>query len=80
MPQRDAGALMRHIIKQRQLLDAARALSDATRMTQTRIYVGLNDAERTAVKKIASELCDRFGQESVLVTEEPIRGYFLKGG
>ena len=37
------------------------------------------DVEQERVKEISEELCSLFHQESVLVTEDRVRGYFVKG-
>ncbi len=46
-------------------------------MTETRIYIGLNDAGKDTVQGIAKDICTLFHQESVLVTENEIDGYFI---
>ena len=44
---------------------------------ETSLVLILIDAERSTVRKIAQELRARFRQESVLVTEDRISGFFL---
>ena len=46
---------------------------------ETSLVLILIDAERGIVQKIAQELRTRFHQESVLVTEDRISGFFLGG-
>jgi len=50
-------------------------------MTETRIYVGLNDSKtmehKTTVNEIAKDLCAFFHQGSVLITENAVRAYFV---
>ena len=46
---------------------------------ETSLVLILIDAERDTVQKIAQELRTRFRQESVLVTEDRISGFFLGG-
>ena len=44
---------------------------------ETSLVLILIDAERDTVQKIAQELRTRFHQESVLVTEDRIRGFYI---
>ena len=46
---------------------------------ETSLVLVLIDANPEAVQNIAEELCERFHQESVLVTEDKIEGRFLYG-
>ena len=45
---------------------------------ETSLVLILIDAERDTVQKIAQELRTRFHQESVLITEDHIKAYFVK--
>ena len=45
---------------------------------ETSLVLGLIDTKREIVHDIAKDLCTFFHQESVLVTEDLIRGYFVK--
>ena len=40
----------------------------------------LLDTEQSITHSIAKDLCKRFHQESVLITEDPIRGCFVNAG
>ncbi len=46
---------------------------------ETSLVLILIDAERSTVQEIAKDLCAFFHQESVLVTEDRIIGYFIGG-
>ena len=47
---------------------------------ETSLVLVLVDAEQSTVCFIAKELCKRFHQESVLITEDSIRGCFVSAG
>ena len=60
------------------------AKSDIVQMTETRIYIGLNDGETgeqlyetEKYLEQMKEICVLFHQESVLVTENQLGGYFI---
>lgn len=58
--------------------DSAQHADDGNiQMTETRLFVGLNDAEKDTIQRIAEDLCCFFRQESVLITEDVIKGRFL---
>ena len=44
---------------------------------ETSLVLILIDADKSVVKEIANDLCTFFNQESVLVTENKIAGYFI---
>ena len=44
---------------------------------ETSLVLVLIDTDRDTVQKIAKELCDSFHQESVLITEDYVEGYFV---
>ncbi|MBR0413709.1 MAG: hypothetical protein IJI67_01395 [Clostridia bacterium] len=46
---------------------------------ETSFVLVLIDAQKKVVKEIAKDLCVFFHQESVLVTEEKINGFFING-
>ena len=49
------------------------------RFTQeTSLVISLIDADRQIVDEIAKDLCVFFHQESVLITENEVRSYFVK--
>ena len=52
---------------------------DGEYVEEASLVVTLIDAERETVRKIAEELRTLFHQESVLVTEDEVRGYFYMG-
>ena len=45
---------------------------------ETSLVISLIDAEKDLVGEIARDLCTFFHQESVLVTEDQVRAYFVK--
>ena len=47
---------------------------------ETSLVLVLLDTEQSITHSIAKDLCKRFHQESVLITEDPIRGYFVNAG
>ena len=47
---------------------------------ETSLVLVLVDAEQSTTRLIAKELCKRFHQESVLITEDPIHGCFVSAG
>lgn len=44
---------------------------------ETSLVLTLIDAEQAVVNDIAKDLCAFFHQESVLITENPVRSYFV---
>ncbi len=44
---------------------------------ETSLVLILIDADKEVVKEIANDLCTFFNQESVLITENNIKGYFI---
>lgn len=44
---------------------------------ETTLVLTLIDADRNAVSEIAGDLCAFFRQESVLITENPVRTYYI---
>jgi hypothetical protein len=47
---------------------------------ETSLVLVLLDTEQSITHSIAKDLCKRFHQESVLITEDPIRGCFVNAG
>ena len=45
---------------------------------ETSLILVLIDADRNVVREIAQDLCTFFHQESVLITEDHIKAYFVK--
>ena len=44
---------------------------------ETTLMLTLIDAERETIDEIAKDLCVFFHQESVMITENPVRSYFV---
>lgn len=51
---------------------------DGTYTQETSLVISLIDADRKIIEQISRDLCVFFHQESVLVTEEHVRAYFVK--
>ena len=45
---------------------------------ETTLVISLIDVEKTSIDEIARDLCAFFHQESVMITEDHVRAYFIK--
>lgn len=51
---------------------------DGSYVQETTLVLSLIDADVDTVNEIAKDLCVFFRQESVLITENKVRSYFIK--
>lgn len=50
---------------------------DGEYVEENTLVLTLIDAEKDTIEKIAKDLCVLFNQESVLVTEDEVKGYYV---
>ncbi len=72
------------LLRQQQFVRSVLRSSEGTtesdgklQMVETRLYVGLNDADKDIIQSIAKDLHALFHQESVLLTEDVVKGCYI---
>lgn len=50
---------------------------DGDYVEEKTLVLTLIDAERDTIQKIAKDFCSMFHQESILVTEDNVKGYYI---